>query len=120
MKPSTGIGIQNSKKLGNPAANQISRNISKIKPKTRGNSTPITAPKTAPAALTAATPLKPSSGNESNKKNYTIGVMILNRKAPNSAATVRLIILFFLNRNSGSEVSFGIDGPHEKIIYKKF
>ena len=74
------------------ATNQISRNISKIKPKTRGNSVPITAPKTAPAALTAAIPLKPSSGNASNRKKYAIGAMIPNKKAPNSAANVRLII----------------------------
>jgi len=70
----------------------MSKNISKIKPKTRGNSAPITAPITAPAALTAPRPFKPSSGNDSNTKKYAIGVIILNRKAPNSADKVRLII----------------------------
>ena len=58
----------------------MSKNISKIKPKTRGNS----APKTAPAALTAPRPFKPSSGNDSDTKKYAVGVIILNRKAPNS------------------------------------
>ena len=82
--------------LGNPAKNQISRNISKIKPKTRGNIAPIIAPKTAPAALTAAIPLKPSSGNASNRKKYAIGAAMLKRKAPNSAAKVLLIIFVFL------------------------
>ena len=87
--------------LGNRAANQISRNISKIKPKTRGNSAPITAPNTAPAALTAAMPLKSSSGNASNRKKYAIGVIILNRKAPNSADKVRLIIFLHSRVNHG-------------------
>ena len=36
--------------------------------------------------------MNPSSGNASNKKKYAIGVTILKRKAPNSAAKVRLII----------------------------
>ena len=63
-----------------------------MKPKTRGNIAPITAPKTAPAAITSAIPMNPSSGNESNNKKYAIGVTILKRKAPKSAAKVRLII----------------------------
>ena len=71
----------------------MSKNISKIKPKTRGNIAPTTAPKIAPATLTAPRPFKPSSGNDSNRKKYASGVIILNRKAPNSADKVRLIIV---------------------------